>query len=90
MAGLNGFHWAPGGPKDAIDLRVHFSISPEGKMSLAPGGQHDAYPSCGIYSYTKEQDGTVRPESLYEFKETTIDELAPPMDIDISPTNGAK
>ena len=71
---------------DPIDMKLNLRSSLGGKLSITPGGGIDAYPSYGVYGYRVQPDGSVKSFPLFEFKETTIDKLQDPLDVEIPST----
>ncbi|HEU4405329.1 MAG TPA: toxin TcdB middle/N-terminal domain-containing protein [Polyangiaceae bacterium] len=80
---INGHRlWhVPFSPSESIDFKFNLKVSRDGRVSVLPGSLHDGYPSYEIYSYTKGKDGDVNVGKVYQFRETTIDKLAEPMDV---------
>ena len=73
VSAKNGWSWAPGSPKETIDFTMRLRIPSSGNVSIE-AGSHDGYPSYGVYSY----HGNSKPTTLYQFRETKIQRLAPP------------
>jgi hypothetical protein len=71
--------------KEAIDLNVTLEVGKDGQVSVK-SGQHDAYPSYGIYSYSVQPDGSVTATEVYKHSERNLKDLAPPLDINMKPT----
>ncbi|MFI5176216.1 MAG: RHS repeat-associated core domain-containing protein [Terriglobia bacterium] len=70
--GLNGLASLPGAPKDTIKTSLNFSVTPDGKVGLDPGGMRTAYPSIEIYAYGA--DGSMR--TIYQKTESgNVDDL---------------
>jgi RHS repeat-associated protein len=74
-AATNGLRNFPTAPKDSIDFKINLVITPDGRVGLA-GGRTDGYPSIGIYGYSDR--GT---QTVYERREGSPDDLAPPMEV---------
>ena len=74
-AGVNGFHWAPGGPQGTINFKEFFKIDWKSGTVSPPDGVHDAYPSYGVYSYTVGPDGKSSVTKLEQFSEKQITDL---------------
>jgi hypothetical protein len=66
----------------SIDTDLKLRITPKGQVGLDPGGKHDGFPSYGAYSY-QLIDGKLKVQPIYEFKQTNIEALEPPMDIQV-------
>src|SRR5439155_12254513 len=76
-----GYHFrflVPHDINEPIDLTLKLRVTPAGKVSIT-GGEHDGYPSYGVYVYRQTANG-LETKELYRFQETTPDRLQDPMD----------
>jgi RHS repeat-associated protein len=69
---------------EPIDLTLKLRVTLAGKVSIT-GGEHDGYPSYGVYVYRQTAKG-LETKELYRFQETTPDRLQDPMDVRIDST----
>jgi hypothetical protein len=88
VADTNGYFLRFLTPRDLSEpidwtLKLHFGL--DGRVNIA-GGSHDAFPSYGVYGYRMDDKGKVKSFKLYEFKETTVDKLAEPEDVEMQST----
>ncbi|MEK6300492.1 MAG: RHS repeat-associated core domain-containing protein [Acidobacteriota bacterium] len=86
----NGFKGVFGAPGEAIDIRINFIVTADGKVGIGPDSIRDGYPSLGVYSYNLESGvvlstgiGGVTTTVLAEEPEGRNADLAPPMEVKI-------